>query len=284
MDNPTATVQSSEYLDLLLQYLACPVDNSVPLTAIRNVAGKVVALESRDREYRVVNNIPRMIPDLDEGRDRGLAVWQELQHRLAKRAQDPSERVFSTEDDRIAPHVGEIIGRTGSGLFLDVGCGALPQPAYMAASDGSITWIGIDPIVGDVARRFPFAQALGEYLSFRPQVFDGVLYASVLRNILDPLRSLRRARSILKPEGKLYVWYSISRVNLRYIAWKAARALGLAWPYDDIYHWSYTHRSVRHLLKQAGFAAEQVIALCEVCPDFATCSLPTEFLVVAQVA
>jgi uncharacterized protein YbaR (Trm112 family) len=281
MEDLTGSAQSKQHLDLLLEHLACPLDNSIPLKPVHNPAGRVVALRAQNREYPVVNNIPCLIPDLD-GQDKSFALWQTLQHKLVKRSQDPSERVFSTQDDRIAPHLGQILSQTERGLFLDVGCGALPQPSYMDTSNGSITWTGIDPIFGDVARQFPFAQALGEYLPFRPQIFDGLLYGSVLRDILDPLRSFRRARSILKPEAKLYVWYTISRVDARYVVWKNLQALGLTRPYSDRYRWAYTHRSVRNLLREAGFAIEQVIPLCEACPDYAACEMPTEFLAVAR--
>jgi uncharacterized protein YbaR (Trm112 family) len=51
MDEMTAIDQPVEYLESLLETLACPLDNSVPLTAVRNAAGEVVALRSRDAEY-----------------------------------------------------------------------------------------------------------------------------------------------------------------------------------------------------------------------------------------
>jgi len=222
-----------------------------------------------------------MIPDLGESRSGGLTLWQELQGKLRQKSESSPDSVFSAEDDRTARYVGQIIGRSGDGLFLDVGCGALPLPPYMAVSSESVVWIGIDPIFGDIARQFPFAQALGEYLPFRPHVFDGVLYASVFRNLIDPLRSLQRTRSILKPQGKLYVWYTISRVDSRYIVWKIKRTLGLTWRYDELYQWAFTHRSVQALLKRAGFAIERVVPLCQTCPDYATCRMPTEFLAVA---
>jgi len=69
------------------------------------------------------------------------------------------------------PHgrqVGEIIARSGGGLTLDVGCGALALPVYMAASSGCAEWIGVDPFLGDAARQFPFVQGVGStFLSAR---------------------------------------------------------------------------------------------------------------------
>src|SRR5690606_10926154 len=102
----------------------------------------------------------------------------------------------------------------------DVGCGTLPCPGYMAASGSGINWIGIDPLLGEAARRFPFVQGVGEYLPFRDHTFDGVLYASTIYHQMDPRRSLERARRAIKPRGKLYVWYESDRIDRRYITWK----------------------------------------------------------------
>jgi SAM-dependent methyltransferase len=153
----------------------------------------------------------------------------------------------------------------------------------MASSGQSISWIGIDPFFGDVARVFPFAQALSEYLPFRRQVFDGVVYAGVIDHVIDPLRSLQRARSVIKPSGKLYVWYNLRGIDVRYVVWKMMRRLGFAWRYNKHHQWAFTHRSLQGLLKRTGFAAAEVISLCERhCPDYPGCPDRDEFLVVAS--
>lgn len=283
MEDLTTDTQPEQYLDLLLEYLACPIDDSISLTVIRNPDGEIVALKSKDREYRVINNVPCMIPDLGESRSRGLTLWQKLQNTAWRDYQSGDEDVFSAEDDPMGRGVGQIINQAGDGLFLDVGCGVLPLPGYVAVSSGSISWIGIDPFFGDVARQFPFAQALGEYLPFQPQVFDGVLYAGTIDHVVDPLRSLERTRNIIKPQGKLFVWYNLRRVDSRYIAWKTMRTLGFAWRYNKNHQWVFTHKSLRTLIESAGFAIEQVVPICaNYCPDYPTCSEPDEFLAVAS--
>jgi SAM-dependent methyltransferase len=279
----SAITQSEQYLDLLLEYLACPVDNSVSLTAIRNHDGAVVALRSKDTEYPVINNVPCMIPDLGEHRDGSRTLWQDLQSAAWQDYQSGHEEVFSAKDHPLGHGVGRIISQTTSGLFLDVGCGPLPWPGYMASSNDRVSWIGVDPYFGDLARRFPFAQALGEHLPFRPQVFDGVLYAGVIDHVIDPLRSLQRARTIVKPEGKLFIWYDLRQVDLRYVVWRAMRGLGLAWRYNENHQWAFTHRTLRALLKSAGFVTEEVISLCDnYCPNYPDCQERAEFLAVAS--
>ena len=279
------SAQSEAHLDLLLEYLACPRDNSIVLTAIRDQNGAVAALAAQEREYPVINNVPCLIPDAGERKGRSEALWARLQDSAWKEYQDGHKGVFSEPDDPLGSGVGQIIGQTGRGLFLDVGCGPLPLPAYMASSNGTVSWIGIDPYFGDVARQFPFAQALGEYLPFRRQVFDGVLYAGAIDHVINPLRSLERARSIIKPGGKLCVWYNPRKVDLRYICWKTTRSVGLARRYNENHQWAFTDRTLRALLKRAGFATEEVLFLCQdFCPEYASCSDPGEFLVIARCA
>ena len=282
MDEMTGASQPAEYLNSLLGYLACPLDNSVPLSPVRNAAGDVTALRSMDAEYQVVRNVPCLIPELGKGAGADLPLWQAHQSKMWREYQDGDEGVFTPEGNAVGRHVGEIIARSGRGLYLDVGCGALARPAYMAASSGCVEWIGVDPFFGDAARQFPFVQGLGEYLPFLREVFDGALYAGTIYHHLDPQRSLQRVHSVLKPMGKLFVCYTASRLGLKYLIWRALRALGFAWRYDKDYQWAFTLKSLRTQLERAGFVVEDNLFLCEGCPDFSTCDHASEHLTIAH--
>lgn len=283
METATAGTQSDEHLELLLEHLACPVDNTVPLNAVRDSVGRVLSLRARNREYPVVGNVPRLIPRLEETKPGALTLWEELQGNWVREYGRPAAGETSPEDEPVAGAVGQIIARGPGGLFLDVGCGTSPRPAYMTASGKRISWFGLDPLGGHGVRRFPFVQGLGEYLPFRPNTFDGMLYALVLNNLADPWQSLRRGRAVLKPDGWLYVWYYLARVDWRYIRWRAARALGLGRRYNEFYQWVFTHGTARALLRKTGFAVEEVIPLCQACPHYDTCDEPdSEFLAVAR--
>jgi uncharacterized protein YbaR (Trm112 family) len=48
MEEVTAAGEPIEYLESLLEILACPQDHSLPLSAVRNAGGEVVALRSRE--------------------------------------------------------------------------------------------------------------------------------------------------------------------------------------------------------------------------------------------
>jgi SAM-dependent methyltransferase len=282
MDEVIAAGQPIEYLESLLETLACPLDNSVPLSAVRNAAGEVVALRSRDAEYPVVHNVPCLIPRLGEVGKGDVPLWQAHQSKMWREYQDGDEGVFTPEDDTMGRQVGEIIAGSGGGLYLDVGCGAFAWPVYMAASSACVQWIGVDPFLGDAARRFAFVQGMGEYLPFRREAFDGALYASTIYHLLDPPRSLRRVHSILKPMGKLFVWYTASRSRRKYWIWRGLRTLGLARMYDQDFQWAFTPKSLRTQLERSGFLVEDDVFLCESCEDFPTCKQPSEYLAIAH--
>jgi hypothetical protein len=112
---------------------------------------------------------------------------------------------------------------------------------------------------------------MGEYLPFRLEAFDGALYASTIYHQLDPPRSLRRVHSILKPMGKLFVWYTASRSRRKYVIWRGLRILGFARMYDADYQWAFTPRALRRQIERAGFVVEDDIFLCEGCEHFPTC-------------
>jgi SAM-dependent methyltransferase len=282
MEDVTAASQPAEYLESLLDCLACPLDNSVSLSAVRNATGEVVALRSRDTEYPVVRNVPCLVPKLEEGTRGDLPLWQGRQKKMWQEYQDGSERIFTPESHTMGRQVGEIIARSAGGRYLDVGCGVLAKPAYMMATSGRVEWSGVDPFLGDIARQFPFVQGLGEYIPFLHDVFDGVLYAGTIFHLLDPRRSLRRVHNVLKPKGKLFVWYTASRIGRKYLIWRGLLALGFARWYDDDSLWGFTRKSLGTLVEGAGFAVENEICLCEACPDFSTCDHANEYLAIAH--
>lgn len=280
MSDAEFLMQVPEYLAELLPYLACPVDAS-PLTPVRDEGRRVVALQSASSEYPVSGNVPCLIPNLDPGSDRSQALWLGRQDQMWQNYLDGDRGVFSN-DDEVTEYLGEILLRTGRGLFLDVGCGALPLPPYMSASDDQIRWIGIDPFLGDTARQFPFVQAMGEYLPFGDGIFDGALYASTIYHQQDPRRSLEQAWRAVKPGGQLYVWYEPPRLDARYLFWKARQALGWPCPYNRSYRWAFTQRSLHSLLARTGWSVEDEILLCTRCPEYPECPATGEFLVIAR--
>jgi uncharacterized protein YbaR (Trm112 family) len=283
MEEQTSGTQSVEKLESLLEYLVCPVDGS-PLSVIRDSYDQVVALRSLNGEYLVAGNVPRMIPDLMERAERrGARLWRKRQELMWQDYQDGDEGVFSQADE-ITDYIGEIIAQLGEGLCLDVGCGVLPLPGYMAASGRQVSWMGIDPFLGDTVRHFPFAQALGEYLPFRTDAFDGALFGSTIYHQMNPIQSLERTRSVVKPSGKLYIWYEPQRIGGRYIVWKARQSLGWPCNFNRSHRWAFTKGSLRSLLEQVGWVLEEEVLLCVRCPEYERCRDPAAYLAIARQA
>jgi SAM-dependent methyltransferase len=201
---------------------------------------------------------------------------------MEREALDTPQHVFTDEDDTMGQAVGRLLARSGAGLFLDVGCGTLPCPGYMTTTGPAIAWIGVDPWLGQPVRSFPFAQAVGEYLPFLPEVFDGVLYASTIYHLIDPLCSLRRCRNILRPGGSLFVWFDRKPRDGKYLLWRASKCLGLARAYDQDFQEAFTLGSLKRVLRRAGFVLDRMVWLCErYCDEFATCEHRSEYLAIA---
>jgi SAM-dependent methyltransferase len=88
------------------------------------------------------------------------------------------------------------------GTVLDVGCGPQARPSYAGAD----RFVGIDPMRGERERDFDFVQGIGEYLPFHDDSFDRVLFATSLDHLLDPVRALREAARVLRPDGTIEIW------------------------------------------------------------------------------
>ena len=283
MDATTTAWQSVQDLEKLLGFLACPLNPCHPLTAVRNEAGEIVALQSENAEYPVVRGIPCLLPEMKMDAGTDLSMWRSNLRRMWQEYQDGDPGVFTYDTNELGEAVGAIIARSGGKTYLDIGCGARPHPVYMRTSGPKVAWVGVDPFFGDIHREFPFTQGQGEYLPFLPEIFDGALFASTIYHMLDPLRALQRAHDVIKPNGMLFIWYTAMRADARYWIWKGLRGLGLPRRYSRLYLWAFTQKALRELVEKAGFKVREDVFLCEsYCEDYDTCDHPTEYLIVAE--
>ena len=92
-----------------------------------------------------------------------------------------------------------------SGAVLDVGCGIQRLPTY--ADLEACRFVGIDPLSGSEERDFEFVQGLGEYLPFRSDCLDQVLFATSLDHMLVPSLALGEAQRVIRPGGSVNVWF-----------------------------------------------------------------------------
>jgi len=264
--------QSLAFFDQLLPLLADPLDSTANLKPVLNDNNEVTGLQSRDRHYPVDGNIPCLIPDWSEIRGRYLSRWRSHQEEMWRQFQRGDTGALATSPDNpLAELVSKRIRQSGSGRYLDVGCGVIPQPAYMESIDAGFEWFGIDPYLGDTARQFPFVQGLGEYLPFRPGTFDGIVYVAALEHMLAPSLSLHRARRLLKPGGNIFIWTILDKENHQ-------NSEDLEKEFIQV----FTKSKLLGLLKNSGFSLLEEVYLCEHCPSYPFCNHRYEHFFIAK--
>ncbi|MBA3664216.1 MAG: class I SAM-dependent methyltransferase [Bacteroidetes bacterium] len=94
-----------------------------------------------------------------------------------------------------------------TGMVLDVGVGPQKAPTHIEFNTkAGVTFVGLDPLAGEQPRDFTFVQGLGEYLPFKDQLFDQVLFVTSLDHFIDPVIALQEAKRVVKNNGSVCVW------------------------------------------------------------------------------
>ncbi|HJR59049.1 MAG TPA: class I SAM-dependent methyltransferase [Vicinamibacterales bacterium] len=125
--------------------------------------------------------------------------------------------------------------------ILDVGCGA---GLFFDALQrfGDVEGIESDPRAVERAGRWRESIHQGELdESFRPtELYDAILMLDILEHLRDPVRLLRSARPLLKPDGRIVI--TVPAFN-----WLWTR-------HDDLNHHvcRYTGAQMRHTVRAAG--------------------------------
>jgi SAM-dependent methyltransferase len=182
--------------------VVCPVCHS-DLSLDGNNVEKPVCCPGCKRRYSLNSGVYNMtpVPPADELLRSKWDTWQKLQ--------DNGLLSYTT-----APEFNLSVGLREdalafrsfcqpSGLILDIGCGPQAYSSYLPEV-GQV--VGIDPLLGRQPRGFAFVQGIGEYLPFRDETFDQILYASSLDHIMNPRRSLAEAVRCVKRGGKISLW------------------------------------------------------------------------------
>ncbi len=91
---------------------------------------------------------------------------------------------------------------------LDIGCGVGAFVRRLREFSPRVYGVDIDvERVAEGAREVPdLALAVGEHLPFREETFDVVLLHEVLEHVTDDQATLREARRVLAPEGRVVVF------------------------------------------------------------------------------
>ncbi len=129
--------------------------------------------------------------------------WEEKQNVGKKVYEESPEDHFATDKNLVAKKFCNFIEHKG--IILDVGCGLTEKPAYMKKNSNA-TYYGIDPLPNPKAK-FHFYQAMGEYLPFKNNSFDAVIFGTSLEHCYAPVHALKETYRVLKPDGKFYIWF-----------------------------------------------------------------------------
>ena len=143
------------------------------------------------------------IPPPDEAVRSRWPLWEQLQANFLVAAIEEPETSLSVTDRADAHAFAEFCGL--SGVVLDVGCGTQRVPTY--ADVANCRFIGIDPLEGELDRDFEFLQGLAEYLPFRADSVDQVLFATSLDHTLVPQRALAEGARVVRPGGAVNIWF-----------------------------------------------------------------------------
>jgi ubiquinone/menaquinone biosynthesis C-methylase UbiE len=106
-------------------------------------------------------------------------------------------------------------------------------------------YYGIDPFYGEYKRKFPFAQAIGEYLPFPTNTFDAVLFMSSLDHAISPVRMLREAKRV---GGDIIIWTSL-RSNAEVDRWRKSGR-----NFDKFHQWAFSAKSIKALLAKVNIS------------------------------
>lgn len=181
-----------------------------------------------EREYGDTDSLdltPNPPPDAEVRQQWGL--WEQLQANFLAAATAVPEDSLSVVERPDAEAFAAFCAF--SGTVLDVGCGTQRLPTY--AHTERCRFVGIDPLPGEPERAFEFVQGIGEYLPFRSDSLDQVLFATSLDHMLVPRLALAEAQRVVRPGGAVNVWFGeLDREpgggRLRRVAGCLARAVG----------------------------------------------------------
>jgi SAM-dependent methyltransferase len=131
-------------------------------------------------------------------------TWQEVQNNgLESYINDPTHNLGVSERSDYQ-EFGNFCDF--SGLVLDVGCGIQPWPTHFNAVRRPTHFVGVDPLIKEGSTKYTQLCALGEFLPFRDNTFDKVVFASSLDHCIDLQTVLREAKRVCQNRGEINVW------------------------------------------------------------------------------
>lgn len=265
MEKNLSASQSYSKLEALLKVIGDPITHEA-----LEVSASYEHFISKGVCYPIHSNIPIMLVQESQilkiyGK-KYLEAWKIVQS-VGEESYlfDGIEGNFSTENWLPAKDVSKIICQYlhKDDSILDVGCGLLEKPAYIIDALANAHFFGVDPMLGIMERNFPFVQAYGDFLPFRSNTFEMILYVSSLDHLIKPIQSLREAYKILKPNGYLVIEETIRNIDKRYLLWLFKQQIFGVSRYNKFHNYAFTQNSLINIIKKSGFKNLQIHQTCE---------------------
>jgi SAM-dependent methyltransferase len=196
----------NEY-NLLAKIIACPVCNTD--LSINDDDNSIVC-SGCTSSFRKGSYIWDFLPEVVDWSSPTWETWKEVQaNGLVGYQCDPEHNLAVGEREDIRCFASFCNFR---GLVLDVGCGPQSWPAYFEHSK-TISYVGVDPLIEDSPGEFIRLKALAEFLPFRADVFDHILFVTSLDHFAEPITALKAAARVCKPAGEIDIWLGEKTAN-----------------------------------------------------------------------
>ena len=135
-------------------------------------------------------------------------VWRQLLENFREDIEGaPAEGFFSHWDHKYTQLFIAYVKIHGRGHLLDVGCGTLGRPVYLAHAPAELV-SGLDPLPASQSVDFERVQGFNEFLPWPDGAFDTVVNATSLDHVLSLERSLEETVRVLAPDGRFLLWIS----------------------------------------------------------------------------
>lgn len=242
--------------NLLNQIIVCPTCKTYLDSSLTPEAFSCATCNSR---FSKSNQLWDFTPQQEEAVSPIWKTWQQVQNNgLISYQADPSNNLSVGErnDSRMFADFCKY-----HGLVLDVGCGPQSCPAYFDLS--AAEFVGIDPLADCASTEFLKIKALAEYLPFREQTFDHVLFSTTLDHFAEPLLALKEAARICRLDGEIDVWFGEKSPDAPKPAvspewYKQLQKPELA---DDVFHIKRLNAvEVQDLIERAGLITVESVA------------------------
>lgn len=187
--------------EIPIEWLVCP-ETKVSFKQFEDNLVSENGTYKKNKEYEFWNFIPNELKIFDKKR---WDSWNILQENATIPYNQESQKNLGVGPRKDFIQFANFCDFKG--LILDVGVGPQKLPSHIEYNTKTdVRFIGIDPLVGEQPRGFSFVQGLGEYLPFKDDLFDQVLFVTSLDHFIDPVVALIEAKRVLKKEGDICVW------------------------------------------------------------------------------